>query len=87
MNRRGIDEMMEMRFEIVYSKNCSRRKGFWRIFTIFDLFFGKFKISKTDGMIEINFETVWELFYKKKKISIIFIKKLLKFLKFLIKFF
>lgn len=37
--------------------------------------------------MEINFETIWELFYKKKKISIIFIKKLLKFLKFLIKFF
>lgn len=41
--------MMEMRFEIVYSKNYSRRKGFWRIFTIFDLFFGKFKIWKIDG--------------------------------------
>lgn len=50
-------------------------------------FLENLKFGKSDGMIEINFETVWELFYKKKKISIIFIKKLLKFLKFLIKFF
>lgn len=29
MNRRGIDEIiLEMRFEIVYNKNYSRRKGF-----------------------------------------------------------
>lgn len=59
--------MMEMRFEIVYSKNYSRRKGFWRIFMIFDLFFGKFKIWKIDGMIEINFETVESYSIRRKK--------------------
>lgn len=39
MNRRGIDEIiLEMRFEIVYSKNYSRRKGFLFIFEKFKFF-------------------------------------------------
>lgn len=65
-------------------KIIQEEKDFEEFLRFLIYFLKNLKFGKS---MEINFETIWELFYKKKKISIIFIKKLLKFLKFLIKFF